>query len=337
MKSDTILSPPRRPPAGRLLVVHQGALGDVVLAFPAMAWLARAGYRLDLACQSQIGRLACCLGVTENYLPIESAAFATLFTGTVDPEIAAHLGRYRAVLSISFSRRLEESLRKIDGLEVFSIPPRPPAHKRIHVADHLKAALANLRPIGFSAPEADSPGEDDSLASSRTRGTDSRRILLHPGAGSRRKCWPVENFIAVGKTLEESGYRPEAVIGPAEEYLLPELGTGNLPVHDLHQASDLTALLELLEGSGGLIGNDSGVTHLAAHIGLPTVAIFGPTDPLRWKPLGPAVTVLGPAGPCASCFEDGTSACDAPDCLTGILPEQVLEALSRVRSLQPGN
>jgi len=88
----------------------------------------------------------------------------------------------------------------------------------------------------------------------------------------------------------------------------------------IHQHSDITEFADLLRHAGGFIGNDSGATHLAAFLGLPVIAIFGPSDPDRWKPLGRAVKVLRAAVSCSPCFETNTKNCDKPDCF--ILSQQ---------------
>jgi ADP-heptose:LPS heptosyltransferase len=60
---------------------------------------------------------------------------------------------------------------------------------------------------------------------------------------------------------------------------------------------DLTAVLQVLTWADGYVGNDSGISHLAGALGRTTLAIFGPTDPDRYRPLGPRVHVLAPAAP----------------------------------------
>jgi len=61
---------------------------------------------------------------------------------------------------------------------------------------------------------------------------------------------------------------------------------------ELHRPKDLLGLLESYRGAGVFLGNDSGPGHLAGTLGLPTLVLFGPTDPARWRPLGPRVRVI---------------------------------------------
>jgi heptosyltransferase-3 len=90
--------------------------------------------------------------------------------------------------------------------------------------------------------------------------------------------------------------------------------------------SDLAELAALLESAGGYIGNDSGASHLAAYLGLPTTVIFGPADPARWAPFGRAVAIVRPGLQCRPCFETDKANCDDPQCLEDIRPHEVLEA-----------
>jgi len=114
------------------------------------------------------------------------------------------------------------------------------------------------------------------------------------------------------------------VIGPAEQDLLPELARRDATVHRPVGSLDLLALLR---SAAAYIGNDSGVSHLAAWAGLPSVVIFGPTDPVRWRPRGHSVEIVQPPLDCMPCFETATENCAAADCLARITPRDVLEAL----------
>ena len=107
-------------------------------------------------------------------------------------------------------------------------------------------------------------------------------ILILPGSGSRRKNWPVENFIELAKRLARL-ITPIVVLGPAEmemKGVFREQGIATLADIELGELAGLASRAR------AFVGNDSGVTHLAAATGTPGVAIFGPTDPWRWRPLG---------------------------------------------------
>ena len=100
--------------------------------------------------------------------------------------------------------------------------------------------------------------------------------------------------------------------------------------HPLHRPADVLELAALFRTAAAYIGNDSGATHLAAWLGLPTVAVFGPSDPLRWRPFGVAVAVVAPPRACTPCFETAAENCGDRDCLAEIDAAEVIAAWERV-------
>ena len=86
----------------------------------------------------------------------------------------------------------------------------------------------------------------------------------------------------------------------------------------------------MLKESEGFIGNDSGISHLAAFTGVPTVVIFGPSSPKRWKPFGRSVEAVRPETDCSPCFETGKADCREMKCLEGTTPDMVINALFKI-------
>jgi ADP-heptose:LPS heptosyltransferase len=118
-------------------------------------------------------------------------------------------------------------------------------------------------------------------------------IAIHPGAGKAGNRWPVTRFATVGrKMMRESGVQLFVTWGPEEALLGGELLQKlNMPV--LHTTTpDLRKLAAYLSHARLLLCNDTGVMHLAAAVGTPLVAVFGPTDPAQWKPLGEKFVAL---------------------------------------------
>ena len=124
----------------------------------------------------------------------------------------------------------------------------------------------------------------------------SRPVVIHVGAGAREKCWPLENFISLGwqLTSRDPGSTPVVfVLGPAElerldKPLLAQLRK-NFPVLE---EPPLQTLAGVLATCDSYIGNDSGVSHLAAAVGADTLALFGPSNPRHFAPLGPSVRIV---------------------------------------------
>jgi ADP-heptose:LPS heptosyltransferase len=102
-------------------------------------------------------------------------------------------------------------------------------------------------------------------------------VVIHPFSGSAKKNWPIENYRALAERLPMP---VEWVAGPEES------------LRDAKRLDNLLVLASWMRGCELYIGNDSGISHLAAAIGLPAVVLFGPTDPNVWAPQGDAVQIL---------------------------------------------
>lgn len=114
-------------------------------------------------------------------------------------------------------------------------------------------------------------------------------VALHPGSGSVRKNAPPELFAGLARALSPTA--PWLLIeGPADGVAVAAVASAPGAVRT--GALNLHALATVLSRASLYVGNDSGVTHLAAALGVPTIALFGPTDPRSWAPVGPRVAVL---------------------------------------------
>jgi heptosyltransferase-3 len=313
----------------KLLVIHQGALGDWVATFPGLLRLKREYGQIDVLCQGQLGRLTQYLDIAAHAYPLESAAFATLFSGSPEPRMRHLLKSYDAILLFSFSSDLEDIFNKFTKSPVHRIQPRPDPEKRLHITRHI---LDGLKDTGL----IDNSGKSETLSFFSMNGSENpkesskpHRILIHPGSGSPKKNWPLPLFIEVGNKLKSMALKPEFILGPAEYHLLDELNRINGEVRII---DDLIVLAKELGKSTAFVGNDSGVSHLSAFLGLPTVVIFGPSDPKRWAPMGTSVRIVGPDTrneglECKPCFENPDESCDTRDCMINLSPSRVLNAL----------
>lgn len=311
----------------KLLIIHQGALGDFIAIFPAINLLSDHFNHVDVICQSQLGKLAQYLGLARFWYPLEGASFSSLYTAQPDQEIRARLGRYDQVILFSSSTELEQSLQGITQSHCIRIEPKPPAGQPIHITAYVVQILTRCGLISPGHPDINRLHRKQFAEKNPMSRRDIHNIMLHPGSGSKRKRWPLAQFKQIEALLTAEGLKTEFVLGPAEEDLLDELQDRNRKVHRLF---DLIELVQLFQTAGGYIGNDSGASHLAAFLGLPTLVIFGPADPVRWKPNGPFVEIVRPDLPCRACFETEPSNCDDPKCLDEITPDAVKKAFYRI-------
>ncbi|MFA7157792.1 MAG: glycosyltransferase family 9 protein [Kiritimatiellia bacterium] len=123
-----------------------------------------------------------------------------------------------------------------------------------------------------------------------------KMIVIHPGSGSPVKNWPAEKFIELAKKIN-SGAKYKAVImgGEADEKAIAPMRE-LMPGEKFIINAPLANAASVIASAAGYVGNDSGITHMAALLGVPSVALFGPTDPAVWAPRGVNVAVISGKG-----------------------------------------
>ena len=127
---------------------------------------------------------------------------------------------------------------------------------------------------------------------------DSPFVVIHPGAGKRRNIWPPERFAAVATRLGETrGLGVVAVSGPVDAPVLARLLAAGIEPAATVTRPPVGFLGALMRRAALVLCNDTGVMHVAGAVGARCVAVFGPTDPSRWKPaVDSVVAVQGPDG-----------------------------------------
>jgi ADP-heptose:LPS heptosyltransferase len=267
------------------LIYHAGALGDFVTTLPAMAlWKAdHPGERLILLGRPEHGRLAAHL--FDAAWDAGTAEFARLFSRdeAAEPSPAPRAGRTpdlrfsgiaSALLFAAESSPLPEAIRRLGVNEVVRQDPFPGS--TMHVVDyHLGLFEGRVR-------------DEDRVPRLPVGGSGSmkRGIALHAGSGSPRKNWPLERFRELAEALARRGEAVTWIVGPAEEDQLPR------DTEDVWKRLLLPELAARIAGCRLFVGNDSGVSHLAAAAGCSTVALFGASDYRVWSPRGPRVAVV---------------------------------------------
>ena len=157
------------------------------------------------------------------------------------------------------------------------------------------------------------------------------------GAARFCKNWPLDHYYEVSRALGwEYNLGVVWLTGPAEGAMLPYLeALAKAQGQVLLANRPLAQVARVLSRCRLYLGNDSGLTHLAAAVGEPDVlGLFGPTDPRIWAPLGPRVRTLSAPCPQAPCAAGRTITCPEPHCLRALSPETVLAAAAPVLSAQ---
>lgn len=153
-------------------------------------------------------------------------------------------------------------------------------------------------PAEWPLPELTVPREEvERWRTQRQLDQDARPIVtLSPGAVGEGKAWPVEHYAVLARALVNDGASVWVLGGPNETPIAREIiALAGDRVRDL-TSDDLRNAILALAAADVSVTNDSGLMHVSAAIGTPTVAIFGPTSPWHWKPLNPLAAILEPPG-----------------------------------------
>ena len=200
------------------------------------------------------------------------------------------------------------------------------------LARSLGAATDPLSSASFPLP--DDPAANTRIAALlATEGIPAGASFVALNAAARwdTKRWPAESFAHVADRLQQSGAWRVVLIGSHDEEAVGRQVQGHMRTQpiDLVGKTTLKELISLLRRVRVLITNDSGPMHLAAALGTPVVAMFGPTDPIRTGPYGAGHEVLRAGIPCSPCFSRRCVNANPMECLTTIAPEAVAAAAMR--------
>ena len=304
------------PAAGVVLVRLPNWLGDTVMALPALHGLRAA---CPGACVVAVGRWASLLagqGVADALVPYPlqlgnrrrlAASLramrpdgAVLLTNSFESALAARLWGARMRLGY------DTDLRR--ALLTHAVPLPSP---RLHQIDEYRGLL---EAAGVAAPVTVPVwriGEDAAAGAAVSVLLDecgvsrgARAVGLHLGASfGSSKQWPAASFAEVASRLRERGLCPILLGSPADAEMAAAVSASAGWAIPSLVARDRPALLaRLLAGLACLVSSDTGVAHLAAAVGTPTVTLFGPTDPRLTAPRSRAARRVEGRAPCAPCF-----------------------------------
>jgi hypothetical protein len=262
----------------------------VLLLRRAVFCLRAAGHRASLLAPRAPGSALVGPGPAdaEELLPFESAETAALFTdGGAGSPLRERLGAFDAAVAYTRSKDLARSLAAAIPRVIVHDPSPPPGGG--HAALWLTRPLSSLDVVcGADEPPIFRATSAEREAAAGLRHELPERFLaIHPGSGAVAKSWPPDRFARLVRELGQDRFL--LVEGPADALAAAALRT---PGAVTARGMPPRVLGGLLADAAAFVGNDSGVSHLAAAWGAPTVALFGPTDPTVWAPSGPRVKVV---------------------------------------------
>ena len=162
-------------------------------------------------------------------------------------------------------------------------------------------------------------------------------VAFAPGAVGPSKRWPVAYFAEVARDLAAEGVAVWVLGSPSESPLAAEIVAAAGPSSRDLTSPDLRNAILALKCASACVSNDSGLIHVAAAIGTPTIGIFGPTSPWHWAPLNPLAAVIETLTdvPCRPCHKP-TCRLIHHRCMIDIAPAQVLPAVQRALAAPRG-
>ncbi len=262
------------------LLFRLGGLGDLLVAFPAVHLIRKRfpHARLTLVCREEYGALLQYTGVVDRVISEDSPRLLPFFSGSSLPgeEFMEWLRGFDLIVGWMQGKGN-------DGFGknhfIYYQPEITESISRFFFRRTLEA-LGEDRSADFSFGEcARLP-----LCPAQKKG---KFVVVHPGSGSEKKCWPVQNFLEIVGRLSQKGIKGALVTGEAEERMEALIEKTALPQGwSCLRSPSLVPLAGLLQEADLYLGNDSGITHLAAACGTEGVALFREEFVSAWRPYG---------------------------------------------------
>ena len=288
-----------------ILVVHQGAIGDFILSLPALEAIHRfypeAGFKF--IGHPEILEIIHGRPYVKKVLDCSTANWAPLYDSggrLPAPDLDLLLPADAVfIFGRSSSQIMADNLAHNLGKPTHRLDPFPEPDIQLAVADYQCGQLQELGIPAMPPPEPMiAPSQQDVLEASdfvsRNLESGNRLVLLHPGSGGKNKLWTPTGWLRIIHQLSAQPELRFALLqGPADTQIVQHLHS-QLESNSLIQVKNwrLGRLTALMSNTALFVGNDSGITHLAAACGAPTIALFGHTDPRIWGPRGPRVGIV---------------------------------------------
>lgn len=312
-----------------VLIIQPGAIGDTILTLPLARLLLRQSHATQIDIMGHLSTLAIFNNRTEinSTLSLETASLHRLFADPrtftfPEPDALITLfSKYQTIVTFlgdplgHFEQNIIHTVFITHPAEIISIDLHPPADWPKHAAnyfikqliDQTQTLKLHMSPTLLSGTLIKPTQQDHErgleILAANHIDHDSTIIAIHPGSGSKQKCWPLQNFrdLATQLTTRDPNTNIITIVGPAEGHITTHQAFADISnITTIVDDLSLTDLACLLTCCKAYIGNDSGPTHLAAAINTPTVAIFKTPTPdttatynqshtsnvTHWHPLG---------------------------------------------------
>ena len=277
--------------AGKILVIRGGAIGDFILTLPAIAALRETFPKasLSLLAYPNVAQLAVLGGLVSETRSIEARPLAGFFArkGTLSEELQNYFSGFDIIVSYLFDpdEIFRTNIGRCSKGQFIQGPHRPIETEHTHASEVFLKPLERLAIFGADTVPR--------LSIAKVEGG-RPTVAVHPGSGSEKKNWPVEQWVVLGETiLRETEFNLLVILGEAETQKLERFrGIAHNPRFELARNLPLTELATRLASCGFFVGHDSGITHLASAVGVPLLALWGQSNETIWRPRGQSVELL---------------------------------------------
>jgi len=294
------------PAGGRVMVIRLRSLGDCVLTTPALALLKkeRPELRVGVVVEERFNPVFEGNPDVDRLLP---PSVATVVRWRPDLCLNLHGGTRSMALTTASGARFRAGFAHYRAAALYNVRiPRAQEilglQRTVHTAEHLASAMFYL-----GVPKQDIP-RARLVAEAKT--PPRPYAVIHPIASAPEKTWPANNFLAVAEHLYEKWDIEPVFIAASGEDLTAFVRFRTIVGAPLARLKNLVAAASLF------VGNDSGPAHIAAAFGLPTVVVFGASDPAIWGPWKAPSAVLR-----------------SPDGIAGVRPGEMIAAIDKLREL----
>ena len=280
------------------LIIRGGAIGDFILTLPSIHAF-RDYYpnsHVEIMGYPHIAELACQRFYAARIRSIEQRAVAGFFAAksVLDQGLCEYFSSFDMVVSYLYDPDtiFADNLKRAGACQVVVADSRPSVG--LHASEYLAKWLFEVGVLfRDDAPKLYPTNKDSEEADLLFPVLCKPTVALHIGSGSQQKNWPIAHFLEMASWLKTKGVGVLVITGPADSEVEKEFWKDprSRECVRCHHVS-LPMVAAALQKCIAFVGHDSGISHLSAAVGTPTIAIFGATDPKQWSPRGKFVVVL---------------------------------------------
>ena len=327
---------PRKTDIRRILFIRPGGIGDAVLLIPTILVIKRnyPAAVIDLLAEKRNAAVFCLCPPIQNVFSYESPrellkALRTDYDIVVDAEqwhrlsaVIARLTRAPWIIGFSTNER-ERLLTHPVAYSNYDFE----ADSFCHLVEPLGITVKNEERQFLNVPDASVKKAGILLE----KYSEKPFIAIFPGSSIPEKQWGIGNFAKLALELSQAGF-PIIVIGGEKERAVGEEMTCGLDALNLAGKTSLVETAAVIVKSTLVVSGDSGVLHIAAGLGKPTVSLFGPSNSKKWAPRGHRHIVINKNLPCSPCSKFGyTPKCPTnARCMADISVAEVVAAVKKL-------